>query len=105
MIALFLGGVSDAVDIAVNGFPLFAVAFVFFVFNLTAIGYFQAVEKAWVAIVFALLRGLVFMVPSFLLLPEIIGTSGIWLALGLSEALTSVCILGYYLRERRKARS
>lgn len=105
MIALFLGGVSDAVDIAVNGFPLFAVAFVFFVFNLTAIGYFQAVEKAWVAIVFALLRGLVFMVPSFLLLPEIIGTSGIWLALGLSEALTSVCILGYYLHERRKARS
>ena len=105
MIALFLGGVSDAVDIAVNGFPLFAVAFVFFVFNLTAIGYFQAVEKAWVAIVFALLRGLVFMVPSFLLLSEIIGTSGIWLALGLSEALTSVCILGYYLHERRKARS
>lgn len=46
-----------------------------------------------------------FMVPSFLLLPEIIGTSGIWLALGLSEALTSVCILGYYLHERRKARS
>ena len=45
MIALFLGGVSDAVDIAVNGFPLFAVAFVFFIFNLTAIGYFQAVEK------------------------------------------------------------
>lgn len=29
MIALFLGGVSDAVDIAVSGFPLFAVAFVF----------------------------------------------------------------------------
>ncbi len=105
MVALFLSGSSHTVDIAVTGFPLFAAAFVFFIFNLTAIGYFQAVEKAWVAIVFALLRGLVFMVPSFLLLPEIIGTSGIWLALGLSEALTSVCILGYYLHERRKARS
>lgn len=105
MVALFLGGSSHTVDIAVKGFPLFAAAFVFFIFNLTAIGYFQAVEKVWAAIVFALLRGLVFMVPSFLLLPEIAGTEGIWLALGLSEALTSVCILGYYLHERRKARS
>lgn len=105
MVALFLGGVSDAVDIAVNGFPLFAASFVFFVFNLTAIGYFQAVEKVWAAIVFALLRGVFFMVPSFLLLPEIVGTKGIWLALGLSEALTSVCILGYYLHGRSKARA
>ena len=39
MIALFLGGVSDAVDIAVNGFPLFAVAFVFFVFCFQSDGY------------------------------------------------------------------
>lgn len=102
MVALFLGGSSHTVDIAVKGFPLFAAAFVFFIFNLTAIGYFQAVEKVWAAIVFALLRGLVFMVPSFLLLPEIAGTSGIWLALALSEALTSMCIVAYYFYGRCK---
>lgn len=104
MVALFLNGSSCAVDIAVSGFPLFATAFVFFVFNLTAIGYFQAVEKVWAAIVFALLRGAVFMVPSFLLLPEIAGTVGIWTALALSEALTSLCIICYYLHGRWKAR-
>lgn len=103
MVALFLSGSSHAVDIAVDGFPLFAAAFVFFIFNLTAIGYFQAVEKVWAAIVFALLRGLIFMIPSFLLLPEVAGTSGIWLALALSEALTSMCIIGYYLCGRRMA--
>lgn len=102
MVALFLGGSSHTVDIAVKGFPLFAAAFVFFIFNLTAIGYFQAVEKVWAAIVFALLRGLVFMVPTFLLLPEIAGTSGIWLALALSEALTSMCIVAYYFYGRCK---
>lgn len=102
MVALFLGGSSHTVDIAVKGFPLFAAAFVFFIFNLTAIGYFQAVEKVWAAIVFALLRGLVFMVPSFLLLPEIAGTEGIWLALALSEALTSMCIVAYYFYGRCK---
>ncbi len=103
MVALFLSGSSHTVDIAVKGFPLFAAAFVFFIFNLTAIGYFQAVEKVWAAIVFALLRGLIFMVPCFLLLPEVAGTSGIWLALALSEVLTSMCIIGYYIYSRRTA--
>ncbi len=103
MVALFLGGSSNTVDIAVGGFPLFAAAFVFFIFNLTAIGYFQSVENVWAAIVFALLRGLFFMVPSFLLLPLIAGTDGIWLALALSEALTSLCIVAYYFYGRRKA--
>ena len=105
MVALFLSGSSHAVDIAVAGFPLFATAFVSFVFNLTAIGYFQAVEKAWAAIVFALLRGPVFMIPCFLLLPLTVGINGIWLALPLSEVLTSLCIIGYYLYGRCVSRT
>lgn len=104
MVGLFLDPHTAAAEIAVAGFPLYASAFVFFIFNLTAIGYFQSVEKVAPSIVFALLRGVVFLVPSFVLLPQVWGNSGIWLALGVSEALTSVVIIGCYFRHRRKAR-
>lgn len=70
-------------------------AFVFFIVNLMCIGYFQSVERVRPAMVFALLRGAVFLVPSFILLPKVLGDSGIWLALALSEMLTTACIAAY----------
>lgn len=100
MVSLFLDPGTAAAGIAVAGFPLYASAFVFFIFNLTAIGYFQSIEKAGPAIVFALLRGVILLVPAFVLLPLAAGAAGIWLALGVSEMLTSAAIIAYYLCHR-----
>ncbi|MDE6542089.1 MAG: MATE family efflux transporter [Muribaculaceae bacterium] len=101
MVHLFLSGDVAAARIAVAGFPLFASAFVFFIFNLTAIGYFQSVERVGPSIVFALMRGLVFLVPAFIIMPKLLGNDGIWLALSVSEFLTSLSIITYYLYRRR----
>ena len=100
MVGLFLDTASPAAEIAIAGFPLFATAFVFFIFNLTAIGYFQSVEKVRPSIIFALLRGAVFLIPSFILVPRMFGGSGIWLSLFVSEFLTSLCIIGFYTYKR-----
>lgn len=97
MVHLFLDPQQAASQIAVGGFPIFSAAFIAFIFNLTAIGYFQSVEKVAPSIVFALLRGVVFLVPSFLLLPLVLGDTGIWLALAVSELLTAAAIIVYYL--------
>lgn len=97
MVHLFLDPDLAAAKIAVKGFPIFSVAFIAFIFNLTAIGYFQSVEKVTPSIVFALLRGLIFLVPAFILLPTILNTTGIWLALGISEILTALSIIGFYI--------
>lgn len=102
MVGLFLDMDTEAAEIAVAGFPLYSTAFIFFIFNLTAIGYFQSVEKVLPSIVFALLRGVLFLIPSFIILPVIMGDNGIWLALAASEVMTSVSIIGYYLFVRRK---
>ena len=103
LVGLFLPGESEAAVIAVNGFPYFSLAFIFFIFNLTAIGYFQSVEKVWPAIIFALLRGFIFLIPSFLVIPLLFGTEGIWLALSISEILTTVLIVAYYLYYHEKS--
>lgn len=102
MVGMFLDMDTEAAEIAVAGFPLYSTAFIFFIFNLTAIGYFQSVEKVLPSIVFALLRGVLFLIPSFIILPAILGDNGIWLALAASEVMTSVSIIGYYLFVRRK---
>lgn len=100
LVSLFLDSKLPAASIAVQGFPLFSAAFIFFIFNLTAIGYFQSIEKVAPSIVFALLRGVVFLVPAFILLPMALGDVGIWLALAVSEFLTSLSIVAYYLANR-----
>lgn len=102
MVHLFLDPDLAAAKIAVKGFPVFSVAFIAFIFNLTAIGYFQSVEKVTPSIVFALLRGLIFLVPAFILLPTILNATGIWFALGISEILTALSIVGFYIYNKSR---
>lgn len=101
LVGLFVEPADAAARIAVEGFPLFAAGFVFFVVNLAAIGYYQSLERVRPATVFALLRGGLFLVPCFLLLPRLLGTAGIWLAMPASEALTCAAIAAYWLLGRR----
>ena len=103
LVHLFIADSDPAAQIAIAGFPYFAMGFLFFILNLVAIGYMQSVKKVAPATVFALLRGVVFLFPSFLLLPEFVGVKGMWLALPLSELLTFACIVVYATisRDRR----
>lgn len=101
LVGLFIGPDTPAARIAIAGFPLFAAGFLFFIINLTVIGYFQSVERVFPATLFALLRGLLFLVPSFILLPRLLGTSGIWLSMPLSETATTLSILFFYLLKKR----
>lgn len=89
LVGLFLDTGDAAARIAIEGLPLYGTGFIFFILNLTIIGYFQSIGKARPATTFALLRGIVFLLPSFTLLPAIAGSAGIWLAMPVSEILTS----------------
>lgn len=102
LVGLFVDLQSAPAQIAVEGFPVYAAAFVAFVLNLTFIGYFQSIERIVPATAFAVLRGFVFLVPSFLLLPCVLETVGVWMALSVSEVLTLAVIAVYYLAVERR---
>ena len=104
--ALFLGTDTAGYLIASAGIPLMAAGFVFYIVNVTVIGYFQSVERVSPATIYSLARGLVFLVPSFLIMPHVAGTPGIWLALPVSEALTFILIAATRIinRSSRKKR-
>lgn len=93
LVGLFLRIDNTAARIAIEGFPYYGVGFIFFILNLSVIGYYQSIERVKPAITFAVLRGFIFLFPCFMVLPEIMGIKGIWLALPLSEILTSLLIV------------
>lgn len=96
LVGLFLDVSTETAKLAIAGMPYFAVGFICFILNLTIVGYFQSVEKTKPATFFALLRGFVFLIPAFIIMPELFGTAGIWLSMPVSEILTTMIVYAYY---------
>lgn len=103
LVGLFIPIESEAATIAINGFPLLSIGILFFILNVAIIGYYQSVERMGKATLYVFLRGFVFIVPCFLILPKFLGTVGIWLAMPTSELLTSLFIALSVLPSRLKS--
>lgn len=93
LVALFVDASSEAGQIAIDGFPYFAMGVIFFILNVAIVGYYQSVEQIKRASIFVFLRGFALLVPCFILLPKLLGTVGIWLAMPLAELITLIVIL------------
>lgn len=97
LVGFFLNSDNAAARIAMEGFPYFAMGFICFIGQFGFDRLLSESRESETATLFALLRGFVFLVLSFIFLPEWMGIVGIWLSMPLSEALTTVIIIGYYL--------
>ena len=95
--SIFLPSDSTAFSIAAAGLPLLGICTVFFSLNITFIGYYQSTEHAVRSLLYTFLRGIVFLVPSFVLLPEMFGTAGLWLAIPCAEFVTCLVISSLYV--------
>lgn len=101
LVHFFVDSNDTAAPIAIKGFPYFSVGIVFFIFNVCIIGYFQSLEMMKQALALMLMRGFILLVPAFLLLPRIIGLSGLWLAMPASEAITFICSVIFILKIKK----
>lgn len=104
LVALFIETDSRAAQIAIQGFPYFAMGIVFYILNVAVIGYYQSIEKSRKANSLVILRGFVLLIPAFFLLPELLGERGIWLAMPVAEIISSVVILSMLLWNRTRLR-
>ena len=94
--SVFLAEDEAGYRLCVAGLPFFSAASVFICLNVVTIGYIQSIEQAGKATFYTLLRGFIFVIPSYLFLPKILGVKGIWLALPVAEMLTGMLILVNY---------
>ena len=93
LVGLFLQAGTSAYEIALGGLPLFAYSAIFFAMNVAIIGYYQATEQNTRATLCMLFRGLIFLVPAFILMPKFIFPQGMWLAVPVTECITLGVIL------------
>ena len=101
VVSMFVDRNTPAYDIAVKGLPLFASGFVCFGINMVSIGYFQSVKRDRPAMYVTILRGFIFILLCFWLLPIMLGVAGIWLAVPMAEFLTFLFVLTIYCRGRK----
>ena len=103
IVSLFISPDCPAGRLATAGLPVYSVCALFFAVNISFIGYYQSIEKALKAMVLTLMRGIVVLVPMFLLLPRIAPDWGVWAAIPLSEASTLAIICATNLLSARKS--
>lgn len=102
---IFLDSAERSYALTCQGLPLLGLCAIFFALNITFIGYYQSCERATRSICYMLLRGVVFLVPGFFLLPKVLGVPGLWLAIPVSEilTLTVIALIFAWQRARRMA--
>lgn len=92
VVGAFLRPTEPAYALAINGLPWFATCSLFFALNVAFVGYYQSITRAKRAMTYTVLRGIVFAVLGFMILPRLVGTIGLWTAIPAAELITLVII-------------
>lgn len=90
---------GNVFDITWGGLKLFSMVFLFIGVNVFLSGYFTALGNGVVSAMISSLRSLIFVTVFIVLLPQVIGVSGIWLAMPFAEALTIFIAIALYNRQ------
>lgn len=91
--SIFLDPSAPAYPIIADGLPFYATAFIFMAVNICCVGYYQSIEKGGWALIFTILRGIIFLTLAFIILPNTIGDIGLWLSVPTAELLTTLTIV------------
>lgn len=91
----------ELLAIAVPGMRIFMSAFVLIGPAIMFIISFQGLSKGWTAISLSLVRQLGVFLPALLLLPRVLGLTGVWMAMPISDAVGAV-VGGFWLYREYK---
>lgn len=87
---------TETYEIARTGFFLFSFNFIFAGMNIFASSLFTALSDGPVSAIISFARTFVFIVASILLLPRLLGVTGVWLAVPMAECITLLLSLFFF---------
>lgn len=93
---------SEVYELAKQGYPLYAIAFLLMGVNIYTSAHFTALSNGPVSAVISGGRTFVFLVGCILLLPLKLGTEGLWLSVPVAEALGLALAVWYLLRLQKR---
>lgn len=101
IIHLFVGD-GNVFTITWDGLKLFSPVFLFIGLNVFLSGYFTALGNGLLSALISSLRSLILVVLFILILPELLGVTGVWMTMPLAEAVT-IFIAIYLYRKYGKS--
>lgn len=99
---IFVGYNAKLFELTCHAFKLFAFSFVLAGFNIFASGFFTALNNGGISAAISFLRTLIFQSTAIIVLPEILGIDGIWLAVGAAELFAFVISVMFIFSKRKK---
>jgi putative MATE family efflux protein len=80
----------ELISLTISGIRLFLLVFPLVGFQMVTSNFFQSIGKAKISIFLSLTRQILFLIPALLILPRLIGLSGVWLAGPVSDFISSL---------------
>lgn len=101
IVGIFTGEANHTYELAVEGFFLFSFNYLFAGINIFASAMFTALSNGKISAIISFCRTFVFITASIVLLPRVMGITGVWLAVPLAELVTLFISIAY-LRGQKK---
>ena len=101
LVSIFTRPDNPVYQLAVTGNRLCSIALFFIGFNIFSSGLFTALNNGVVSAILAFSRSFVFMIICLLLLPAILGVTGIWLANPLAEAMAILLAAIMFVKHKK----
>lgn len=99
-ISLFIARESSTFELAKNGLLLFLPAYLFMGFNIFFSAMFTSLSNGKVSAIISAFRSLIFIVIALIVLPQIWGLDGVWLAVPVAEFLAIILGIYFYIRNK-----
>lgn len=100
LVSIFISPDSDTFEMALNGFKLFSIGYLFMGLNIFISSMFTALSDGKTSAILSLARSLLFLIPTLIVLPKVMGINGVWLAVPLAELLA--ILVGFIFYKNKK---
>lgn len=98
----FVGYDADLLELTTMGMKMYSLCFLLNGFNMFGSAFFTALNNGAISAAISFLRTLVFQVIAILLLPRLLGTNGIWLAVVAAEIAALFVTAAFLIKNRKK---
>lgn len=101
-LAIFTPVNSDVYHITLHGFSIYSLAFIFMGLGIFSSAMFTAFSDGKTSAVISFSRTFLFIVGAILILPNILGELGVWIAVPVAEVLGFIVAMLYLILKKRK---
>lgn len=102
LVSLFASSNPAVFGMAVNGYRIFSICFLFMGFNIFASSMFTALSDGVTSAILSVFRTLIFVVTAILTLPIFFGINGVWIAMPAAELAAFGMTIFFFKRNKKK---